>query len=125
MGIKTHELLTFDLSKHHAWLVWCPACEAPHSFDERWGFDGDHEAPTFTGSMLVHEVLLGTSEIVVTFGHPRCHSHLIAGIWNYCSDCTHVLKDQKVPAPDWSTTRFGRMRPDGVVPHEEDVCPKS
>lgn|GEM_PF-4070769 len=106
MGAKTHELLTFDLSKHHAWLVWCPACDAPHSFDDRWGFDGNHEAPTFAGSMLVQ-------------GVGRCHSLLVAGIWNYCSDCTHELKDQKIPAPDWASTRFGRMRPDGVVPAEE------
>ncbi len=75
MGIKTHELLTFDLSKHHAWLVWCPACETPHTFDERWGFDGNHEAPTFTGSMLVHEVPPANDYP----GHPRCHSNLIAG----------------------------------------------
>jgi hypothetical protein len=106
MGAKTHEVVTYDLKGHYAWLVWCPACDAPHSFDARWGFDGNHEAPTFDGSMLVHE----------SPGHPRCHSFLAAGVWHYCDDSTHDLKGASVPAPDWVDTRFGRMRPDGVVP---------
>jgi hypothetical protein len=110
MGIKTHELLDFLQQHHYAWLVWCPVCDEPHMFDNRWDFDGNHEAPTFEGSML--------------HGDPegsRCHSLLIAGVWNYCSDCTHELKNQKVPAPDWSTTRFGRMRSDGVVSADDET----
>jgi hypothetical protein len=98
MGAKTHELLTFDLKGHYAWLVWCPACDEPHTFDGRWEFDGNHEAPSFLGSMLAYE----------SPGSPRCHSLLVAGVWTYLSDCTHAFKDQKLPAPDWSTTRFGR-----------------
>lgn len=31
--------------------TWCPACQAMHVFDERWAFDGNFEAPTFTPSM--------------------------------------------------------------------------
>jgi hypothetical protein len=106
MPAKTHELLTSDMTGHFAWLVWCPACDAPHTFDNRWTFDGNHEAPTFVASMLVHEY---------PGSHPRCHSMLTAGVWNYLDDCTHALKGQRVPAPDWASTRFGRMRSDGVV----------
>jgi hypothetical protein len=107
MGIKTHELLTYDEKDHHAWLVWCPACDAPHNFDKRWTFDGNHEAPTFDPSMLVHDSPEGTN---------RCHSYLRAGVWEYLDDCGHAMKGQHVPAPDWSSTRWARMRSDGVVP---------
>lgn len=107
MGIKTHELLTFDEKGHYAWLVWCPVCDEPHTFDNRWTFvNGDHERPTFTASMLAHE----------SPGSPRCHSILTEGVWNYCADCTHDKAGQSVPAPDWASTRWARMRSDGVVP---------
>lgn len=113
MGAKTHELLTYKSERHYAWLVWCPACDAPHPFDERWTFDGNHEAPTFSPSMLVHE----------SPGRARCHSFLRAGVWQFLGDCTHALKGTNVPAPDWSATRFGRMRGDGVVPAPDGDLP--
>jgi hypothetical protein len=106
MGVKTHELVTFDEKSHYAWLVWCPACDSPHSFDNRWSFNGDHEKPTFIASMLVHE----------SPGRPRCHSFLTDGVWNYLGDSTHDKAGTSIEAPDWADTRFGRMRPDGVVP---------
>jgi hypothetical protein len=115
MGIKTHELLTFDQTGHYAWLVWCPACDEPHTFDARWEFSGDHEAPTFTGSMLHHEPDKDREKPDVS----RCHSLLTDGVWNYCADCTHEHAGKSLPAPDWAATRFGRMRPDGVVPAAE------
>ena len=98
MGVKTHEVVTFDEKDHYAWFVWCPACDSPHSFDNRWTFvNGDHEKPTFVASMLVHE----------SPGHPRCHSHLTGGVWSYGADCTHQLAGKEVEAPDWASTRFG------------------
>jgi hypothetical protein len=115
MGIKTFELLTFDLSAHYAWLVWCPACDVPHTFDNRWTFNGDRERPTFGGSMLAH----GGSD-----DHPRCHSQLTDGVWHYGADCGHIHAGQSVPAPDWDRTRFARMRPDGVVPTHAADCAK-
>jgi hypothetical protein len=106
MGIKTFELLTFDEKGHYAWLVWCPVCDEPHTFDSRWTMSGTHEAPSFDGSMLAHE----------SPGSPRCHSILTEGVWNYCADCTHDKAGQSIPAPDWASTRWARMRSDGVVP---------
>jgi len=99
MGIKTGELFESDGISHRAWMVRCPACDAPHSFDKRWTFvNGNHEAPTFTASMLVK----------FYEGDPKdpasnrvCHSYLTDGVWNYLSDCTHAMKGQKIPAPDW------------------------
>lgn len=115
MGAKTHEVLTHDTKSHYAWLVWCPACDEPHSFDERWTFDGNHDAPTFRASMLVY----GWTSSDHRHHHPRCHSFLTAGIWEYCGDSEHSMKGQRVAAPDWASTRFGRMRADGVVPSED------
>jgi hypothetical protein len=105
MGLKTHEVLTFDEKSHYAWLVWCPACNTPHSFDNRWTFDGNHEQPTFVASMLVHE----------SPGRPRCHSHLTNGVWNYGTDCTHDKAGQSIEVPDWTSTRWGGMDAHGVV----------
>jgi hypothetical protein len=110
MGVKTHELVQKNKAgedAHYAWLVWCPACNAPHSFDSRWTFNGNHEAPTFRNSMLVHEN---------SGNRPRCHSFMTDGVWNYCADSTHEHKGQRLPAPDWAETRWAKMRPDGSVP---------
>lgn len=110
MGIKLFELLTFNEIGHYAWLVWCPACDEPHTFDNRWTFvNRDQEHPTFVGSMLAHE----------SPGSFRCHSMLTDGVWHYGADCTHEQAGQSVPAPDWASTRWARMRPDGVVPPDE------
>ena len=106
MGVKTHELLTYNTTDHYAWIVWCPACDEPHMFDHRWTFDGNHEAPTFTPSMLADKD-----------GPMRCHSFLTAGVWNYLADCKHAHAGKSLPAPDWSSTRWGGMRSDGVVPN--------
>lgn len=114
MGIKTAEILnsgalddSTDPKDHYGWLVWCPACEAPHNFDTRWSFvNNDHERPTFTASMLVYE----------RPGKARCHSFLTDGVWHYCSDSGHEHAGKSLPAPDWADTPFGRMRKDGVVP---------
>lgn len=91
MGIKTYEVINQDDS-HYAWLVKCPACEAPHSFDKRWEFDGNHENPTFNPSMLVR----GNNTV--------CHSYLRNGVWEYLADCTHTMKSKMVGAPDWESS---------------------
>jgi hypothetical protein len=116
MGLKTHELVTFDQSGHYAWLVWCPACDGPHTFDARWTFNGDHERPTFTPSMLERMSEVDESGEPTGRDRSRCHSHLTEGVWNYCTDSMHEHAGKTLPAPEWTDTRFGRMRPDGVVP---------
>lgn len=117
MGAKTHEVLAYKSDRHHAWLVWCPACDSPHSFDERWTFDGNHERPTFSPSMLVRwrDPEGGVQHV--------CHSFLRAGVWQFLDDCTHALRGVTAQAPDWANTRFGRMRSDGVVPAPDDDLP--
>lgn len=39
-----------------AHMVFCPGCRQGHRFDvDRWSFDGNLEAPTFSPSMLVRQ----------------------------------------------------------------------
>lgn len=99
MGVKTHERVQFDGVTHDAWLVRCPACDEPHAFDTRWTFvNNDHENPTFTASMLVR---YQTGDPADAKSNQVCHSLLTNGVWNYLGDCTHAMKGQSVPAPDW------------------------
>lgn len=85
--------------------VWCPACDEAHRFSIAgedgslpdgpcWTWDGNTEAPTFGGSMLVYETTVS----------PRCHSLVANGQWQFLGDCTHALAGQTVPmvpVPDW------------------------
>ena len=51
------------------WLAFCPGCQCGHLFDSRWTFNGNHEKPTFTPSMLVN----------ATDPQTRCHSYVTDG----------------------------------------------
>lgn len=98
MGVKIRAI-TKD-GQPYGWCVWCPACDLAHHFSD-WVFNGDHEKPTFSPSMLV----------TWTYGEARtpkrCHSFLVDGIWQYLSDCTHDKAGQHVPAPDWPRPNWG------------------
>ena len=106
MGVKTHEVMHYNTTDHFAWYVWCPACDEPHSFDKRWTFDGNHNQPTFTPSMLVRWNAPAT-ETEPKVAHV-CHSFLESGVWRFLDDCTHNMKGTRQPAPDWAGTRYGR-----------------
>ena len=78
----------------------CPACGFEHSFrvdleghgkwPDAWTFNGDFEKPTFSPSMGFN--LRNQQE-----PHPRCHSFLRDGVWQYLNDCTHEMAGQHVP----------------------------
>lgn len=84
--------------------IWhfCPACKDIHGFvvdepfqpNQRWTFDGNAEAPTFSPSMLCR----------TTFGDERekkiCHYFLRAGIIEFLNDSTHALAGQNIPIPE-------------------------
>jgi Family of unknown function (DUF6527) len=71
-------------------VAWCPGCKTHHPFDlNRWQFDGNLEAPTFSPSLLCNADLNNDSQ--------RCHSFVRNGRWEFCSDCWHDLKNQSVP----------------------------
>ncbi len=98
MGIKLHEVFTHDVKEHYAWLFWCPGCESIHQCDKRWGFNGNQEQPTFTGSVLVHGI--------PSINRPTCHSFVVDGKIQFLPDCTHALTGQTVDLPDWSENAF-------------------
>ena len=78
----------------------CPACGFEHSFrvdleghghwDDAWSFDGNYDSPTFSPSM-------GANLRRQEEHHPRCHSFVKAGVWQFLKDCTHEMAGQHVP----------------------------
>lgn len=62
--------------------MWCPGCDDLHAVrigPNGWTWNGDHERPTFSPSILVT-------------GGPddaRCHSYIREGQWQFLGDCTH------------------------------------
>lgn len=86
---------------------WCPGCNEAHAIrtegaggrynQARWDWDGNAEAPTISPSILTRtpvDPLLGGGEMV-------CHSFVRAGQIEFLADCTHHLKGQTVPMPEW------------------------
>jgi hypothetical protein len=65
----------------------------------RWTYNGNPDAPTFSPSILVTYSGVDTGED----GCPpeRCHSFVRDGMIQFLGDCTHDLKNQTVPIPDW------------------------
>ena len=55
-----------------------------------WTFNGDYETPTFSPSMGFN--LRSQEE-----HHPRCHSFLRDGVWQFLGDCSHTMARQHVP----------------------------
>lgn len=99
---------------------FCKGCDAPHVINiggnagPVWGFNGNHEKPTFTPSVLVQweqgeppcedldmaeKILSG--EVVQTKVKKVCHSFVTDGRIQYLGDCTHMLSGQTVDLPSW------------------------
>ena len=86
--------------------LWCPGCQGLHApvmrCPEHGGppdgpvWDGDPWSEPFTmsPSLLVHS---GPP-------HPRCHSFILEGQWQFLTDSEHPLAGQTVPLeplPNW------------------------
>ena len=69
----------------------CPGCDVPHSFDQSWEFNGNHDTPTFSPSLLLKE----------SPAHLRCHLFVINGDISYLDDCTHSFAGKRIPIPEW------------------------
>ncbi|WP_437178628.1 DUF6527 family protein [Labrys neptuniae] len=71
----------------------------------RWGFNGNHEKPTFTPSIRVS--WNEPSDIPEEFDDTSkdrqlvCHSFVTDGQIQFLGDCTHSLAGQTVPLPDF------------------------
>jgi len=74
------------------YAIYCPACKKPHFFfKDKWSFNGDVDAPTFTPSMLLHPSRF----------QKRCHSFVEKGRIRYLTDCGHELRGQVIDLPDF------------------------
>lgn len=102
---------------HYGYRFACPGCGEPHVIPTKphergLDFDGNEASPTFSPSILVHEVRIpaGTdpSTVAAPFKPgdvflPRCHSFVRAGRIEYCSDSGHALAGQTVDMPEIHT----------------------
>lgn len=75
------------------YLFFCPGCLCGHYVRVAgpgavWGWNQNKEKPTVTPSVLT------------TSSH-TCHCFIKDGMIQFLGDCTHQLKDQTVPIPDW------------------------
>lgn len=77
-----------------SYFHWCPACDEVHPLPDRWQFNGDLDAPTFSPSF---KHTFGGRD-----GQRRCCHYIItAGQINFCGDCTHAMAGQTVPMKEW------------------------
>lgn len=78
----------------------CPGCKHEHTVPaKRWHWNGDVNKPTLSPSVRHFYVLPahdGRPSVEVT----TCHYHVRNGIIEYCNDCEHDLKGQKVELPE-------------------------
>lgn len=87
---KVREIKKSD-GTFYGWAIFCPACGYTHIFDHRWTFNGSHDSPTFTPSMLVTG---GKDDNI------RCHSFVTDGQIQFLGDCAHAMRGQTVPLED-------------------------
>lgn len=113
--------------KKIGWMFFCPACKNGHAIQTAtengiypggsiWTFNGDQEKPTICASVLVtgnRWVPMVTTENMDEWRRAPwdqheektvCHSFVGSGSIKFLSDCTHALKNQTVPLPDWEGT---------------------
>ncbi len=96
MGALSTKLRNAGTETDKRLMFWCPGCNQAHGVRIAggrpcWGWDGNAEAPTFTPSVLV----------TMPWRNMVCHSFVRAGMIEFLGDCTHALKGQTVPLPDW------------------------
>lgn len=83
-------------------LFHCPGCESAHmvrvaspGVPGGWTFNGDHDRPTFSPSVLV---TYNGSDAGQDGAPPAiCHSFVTDGQIQFLGDCTHALAGQTVP----------------------------
>lgn len=95
---KLREVKAAD-GTHHGWMFRCPGCAADPDVVgihcvTNWTWNGSHEKPTFSPSVLVTMRCAGAPDRV-------CHSFVTDGRIQYLADCTHALAGQTVDLPDW------------------------
>lgn len=88
---------------------YCPGCRRGHAYRVSpsdpacgpvWAFDGNRDRPTFSPSLLNHEVTVPEGE-PAEWGSPRCHLFLNGGMIQFLPDCSHDHAGKTVPMVDW------------------------
>jgi hypothetical protein len=87
---------------HFKYVFVCPACNCHHAFDERWEFNHDLDKPTISPSFKQTGFIGFNKDGDYTYG--TCHSFIKEGMIEYCGDCTHDMKNQKVELPEIQNT---------------------
>ena len=91
-------------------MLFCPACECGHWFNDTWQFNGDMEKPTISPSILVRSVTMpdpiprnadgsykiGADGRVEGSKDSVCHSFVTDGKIRFLDDCTHDMAGQIV-----------------------------
>lgn len=105
------------LRRVNGWLLafHCPGCNRRHHIQDApdpsghgpvWGWNGNAENPTFTPSLLIRWP--ANPEATEEFKEWRtervCHSFIAGGQIQFLGDCTHALKGQTVPIPEWPSS---------------------
>lgn len=95
----------------------CPGCKQIHTVGRSWAFNGDHEKPTFTPSVLVRSGCHAPHhnpgdncwctynasrppEERSSFSCMTCHSFITDGKIQFLGDCTHELAGKTVDMLD-------------------------
>ena len=95
------------------WVWWCPGCKHPHVFNVeqptkphpetnypggyQWSFNGNHEAPTFTPSLVISSGGWKRPDGSEVPKIVLCHSIVTNGQVTFCGDCRHDLVGKTVP----------------------------
>jgi Family of unknown function (DUF6527) len=88
---------------------WCQGCNDRHSVravrasgGALWGFNGNHEKPTFTPSVMIRSgrAVDPTYEPQPDDPPEVCHTFITDGMVQFLSDCTHELAGLTLPLPD-------------------------
>lgn len=93
---------------------YCPGCKRSHVLavepgnGPTWQWDGNVDAPTFSPSILVKiewSKWMDPSDDPDEWRDEICHSFVRVGVIEFLGDCTHELRGQHVPLPDWPTQK--------------------
>lgn len=89
---------------------WCPGCKTMHTVavsqknhsGASWKFDGNLQAPTFSPSInyKVNTPDMG-DYYQPNVKSTTCHHFVRAGNIQFLGDCTHEMRGQTVPLPDF------------------------
>jgi len=91
-------------------VIFCPGCNEAHVTDQRWKFNGNFDAPTFTPSLHCRTGHYVTGQSIAdcnicqnepTLRCRVCHSFITDGRIQFLGDSTRALAGQTVPLPDW------------------------